>query len=427
MEDIIVLLLILGEKVGHMLKEDAVEKLVQKEVKLQVERQVAQAINDPEWVIELENKITKFVQDRIVARFSNISTVPDLVDTVGSSVEKMFEDGFVPNIEHIVDNTILVQAVDQAVENLVTKTVNQLVFDPNWIQKIHTQIAHNTSDRIRKGLKEENVKGILRDVVLENTSLIHEDLDRELVIEKGIVVVKQHLATDTLNTDSDVNVGGALIVEGDLAVKGRISLSNPSFKELSDNIKDSAIESLKTDFIVETSNSIREQIQTGLNVKNILVRGESLVNEDTLSSAITKTNIEEVGTLRSLNVGTELSVDNKRVGINTKAPRSALSIWDSEVELDIGRRSQNTAQIGTSKAHDLTLITNNQEQLKIDKDGLVSVGKLRVGRNRISTHSGTPGWSGAKGDVVFNYNFKPGAAFAWICLGDYRWSELVSA
>jgi hypothetical protein len=426
-EDIIVLLLILGEKVGHMLKEDAVEKLVQKEVKLQVERQVAQAINDPEWVIELENKITKFVQDRIVARFSNISTVPDLVDTVGSSVEKMFEDGFVPNIEHIVDNTILVQAVDQAVENLVTKTVNQLVFDPNWIQKIHTQIAHNTSDRIRKGLKEENVKGILRDVVLENTSLIHEDLDRELVIEKGIVVVKQHLATDTLNTDSDVNVGGALIVEGDLAVKGRISLSNPSFKELSDNIKDSAIESLKTDFIVETSNSIREQIQTGLNVKNILVRGESLVNEDTLSSAITKTNIEEVGTLRSLNVGTELSVDNKRVGINTKAPRSALSIWDSEVELDIGRRSQNTAQIGTSKAHDLTLITNNQEQLKIDKDGLVSVGKLRVGRNRISTHSGTPGWSGAKGDVVFNYNFKPGAAFAWICLGDYRWSELVSA
>ena len=48
------LLLIHGEKVDHMLKEDAVEKLVQKEVKRQVENQVAQAINDPEWVIELE-------------------------------------------------------------------------------------------------------------------------------------------------------------------------------------------------------------------------------------------------------------------------------------------------------------------------------------------------------------------------------------
>ena len=427
MEDIIVLLLTPGEKVGHMLKEDAIEKLVQKEVKLQVERQVAQAINDPEWVIELESKITKFVQDRIVARFSNISTIPDLVDTVGSSVEKMFADGFVPNIEHMVDNTLLVQAVDQAIERLVNKTVDQLVFDPNWIQKIHTQIARETGDRIRKGLKEENVRGILREVVLENTSIIHEDLDRELVIEKGIVVVKKHLASETLSTDSDVNVGGALVVDGDLAVKGRISLSNPSFKELSDSIEKNAIDKLKTDFIEETSNSIREQIQDGLNVKNILVRGESLVDDNTLSSAITKTNIEEIGTLKSLTVGTELKVDNKRVGINTTAPRSALSIWDSEIEIDIGRRSQNTAQIGTSKAHDLSFITNNQEQLTIDKDGLVSVGKLRVGRNRISTHSGTPGWSGAKGDVVFNYNYKHGEAFAWICLGAFRWQELKSA
>ena len=427
MEDIIVLLLIHGEKVDHMLKEDAVEKLVQKEVKRQVENQVAQAINDPHWVIELEGKITKFVQDRIVARFSNISTVPDLVSTVSSSVEKMFADGFVPNIEHMVDNTLLVQAVDQAIERLVNKTVDQLVFDPNWIQKIHTQIARETGDRIRKGLKEENVRGILREVVLENTSLIHEDLDRELVIEKGIVVVKKHLASETLSTDGDVNVGGALVIDGDLAVKGRISLSNPSFRELSDTIEKNAIDKLKTEFIDETSNTIREQIQDGLNVKNILLRGESLVDDNKLSSAITKSNIQELGTLKSLTVGTELKVDNKRVGINTTAPRTALSIWDSEIEIDIGRRSQNTAQIGTSKAHDLSFITNNQEQLTIDKDGLVSVGKLRVGRNRISTHSGTPGWSGAKGDVVFNYNFKPGEAFAWICLGDYRWQELKSA
>jgi hypothetical protein len=426
-EVIIVLLLIHGEKVDHMLKEDAVEKLVQKEVKRQVENQVAQAVSDTEWILDLETQIIKFVQDRIVARFSNISTVPDLVATVESSVGKMFEDGFVPNIEHMVDNTLLVQAVDQAIEKLVTKTVDQLVFDPNWMQKIHTQIARETGDRIRLGLQEVNVYDTLRDVVIDNTSLIHEDLDRELLIQDGIVVVQQHLSAGTLDTDSDVNVGGALIIEGDLAVKGRISLSNPSFKELSDTIEKNAIDKLKTEFIDETSTTIREQIQDGLNVKNILVRGESLVDDNKLSSAITKTNIEEIGTLKSLTVGTELKVDNKRVGINTTAPRSALSVWDSEIEIDIGRRSQNTAQIGTSKAHDLSFITNNQEQLTIDKDGLVSVGKLRVGRNRISTHSGTPGWSGAKGDVVFNYNFKPGEAFAWICLGDYRWQELKSA
>ena len=75
-----------------MLKEDAVEKLVVKEVKAQVQEQVTQAIDDPEWVIDLENKITKFVQDRIVARFSNISTVPDLVETVNDFHFAMMND-----------------------------------------------------------------------------------------------------------------------------------------------------------------------------------------------------------------------------------------------------------------------------------------------------------------------------------------------
>ena len=410
-----------------MLKEDAVQKLVEKEVKAQVQEQVVQAINDPEWVIELENKITKFVQDRIVARFSNISTVPDLIATVESSVEKMFKNGFVPNIEHMVSDTLLTQAVDQAVENLVTKTVNSLAFEPKWQEKINTQIARETGDRITRGLTETNVYDTLRDVVLDNKSIIHKDLNREVLIQDGIIVVQNHLATETLNTESDVNVGGALVVDGDLAVKGRISLSNVSFDELSDTIEKNAIDKLKKEFIGETSNTIRKQIQDGLNVKNIMVRGESLVNDDRLSSGVTKTAIQELGTLKNLQVGTELSVDNKRVGINTNAPRSALSIWDSEIEIDIGRRSQNTAQIGTSKAHNLSLITNNQEQVTIDKDGLVSVKKIRVGRNIIMTHNETPGWSGAKGDIVFNYNYRPGDAFAWLCLGAFRWHELKSA
>lgn len=416
--------LIPGEKVGHMLKEDAVEKLVQKEVKRQVENQVAQAVNDPEWVIELEGKITKFVQDRIVARFSNINTVPDLVATVEQSVSKMFEDGFVPNIEHMVDNVLLAQAVDQAIEKLVSKTVDSLVFDPQWIEKIHNQIARDTSDRIRKGIQEQDVRGILRDVVLENTSLIHEDLDRELAIENGIVVVKKHLASETLSTDNDANIGGSLIVDGDLAVKGRISLSNPSFKELSDVIKASALKSLKKDFIEETSTTIREHIQDGLNVKNIMVRGESLVNEDTLSSGITKSAIQELGTLKTLQVGEELQVANKRVGINTNSPTSALTIWDNEISIDVGKRSQNVAQIGTSKAQDLSLITNNQEQVRVDKDGVTWINKLKVGRNSISHATSTPGHSGAKGDLIFNTAYTPGGTFAWLCLGAFRWHEL---
>jgi|TARA_B110000211_G_scaffold114195_1_gene132435 hypothetical protein len=411
----------------RLIDNKALTKLVDEEVKRTVQLEVSSALNNTEWLGGLESKIITHVQDRITARFSNIQTVPDLVETVKSSVNKLFEEGFVPDIDHMVDNVLLVQAVDQAIEKLISKTVDDLVFDKKWIEKIHNQIARDAGDRIRKGLQEEDVYGILRNVVLENTSLINEDLDRELVIENGIVVVQKHLATETLNTDSDVNVGGALVVEGDLAVKGRISLSNPSFKELSDVIEINAINALKKDFINETSNNIREQIQDGLNVKNILVRGESLVDNDTLSSGITKTSIEQVGTLKDLSVGSVLTANNTRVGINTNAPTSALSVWDNEVTIDIGKRSQNTAQLGTNKAQDLVLVTNNKEQLKIDKDGVTWINKLNVGRNSISHDNSTPGYSGTKGDIVFNTAYVPGGTFAWLCLGAFRWHELKSA
>ena len=411
----------------RLIDNKALTKLVDEEVKRTVQLEVSSALNNTEWLGGLESKIITHVQDRITARFSNIQTVPDLVETVKSSVNKLFEEGFVPDIDHMVDNVLLVQAVDQAIEKLISKTVDDLVFDKKWIEKIHNQIARDAGDRIRKGLQEEDVYGILRNVVLENTSLINEDLDRELVIENGIVVVQKHLATETLNTDSDVNVGGALVVEGDLAVKGRISLSNPSFKELSDVIEINAINALKKDFINETSNNIREQIQDGLDVKNILIRGESLVDNDTLSSGITKTSIEQVGTLKDLSVGSVLTANNTRVGINTNAPTSALSVWDNEVTIDIGKRSQNTAQLGTNKAQDLVLVTNNKEQLKIDKDGVTWINKLNVGRNSISHDNSTPGYSGTKGDIVFNTAYVPGGTFAWLCLGAFRWHELKSA
>ena len=123
-----------------MLKEDAIEKLVKAEVKRQVELQVSQAIGSTEWIDELENKIVDFVQKRITARFSNIQTLPDLVDTVKDSVQNLFEKGFVPNIEDMVDTTLLAQAVDNAVENLVSGSVESLLADQDWLQKIQSQI-----------------------------------------------------------------------------------------------------------------------------------------------------------------------------------------------------------------------------------------------------------------------------------------------
>ena len=50
-----------------------------------------------------------------------------------------------------------------------------------------------------------------------------------------------------------------------------------------------------------------------------------------------------------------------------------------------------------------------------------------LGLHRISHDSQVPGWSGTRGDLVFNTS--PGAdrVFAWVCLGAHRWQTLKSA
>jgi hypothetical protein len=122
-----------------------------------------------------------------------------------------------------------------------------------------------------------------------------------------------------------------------------------------------------------------------------------------------------------------LSVINHRVGINTTTPESALSIWDEEVSVIIGKHKAKQAYVGTSRDQGLALGVNREPQIEIDTAGLTRIKKLQVGLHKISHDTQVPGWSGTRGDMVFNAN--PGAdrVFAWVCLGAHKWQTLKSA
>ena len=66
-------------------------------------------------------------------------------------------------------------------------------------------------------------------------------------------------------------------------------------------------------------------------------------------------------------------------------------------------------------------------QLTIDADGLTTIKKLQVGLHKISHATQVPGWSGTRGDMVFNASPGSDRVFAWVCLGAYKWQVLKSA
>lgn len=412
-----------------MLDQNAVRALLEEEIR----REVKGAVSQEQWLADLENQIIEFVQGRIVARFNNISTVPDLVETVERSVQKLFDDGFVPDISNLVDNTLLSQAVDQAVENLVVATIENLTLDTRWTTKVQNLVTQKMSEKLFSNLNEIDLNQKLESIVLENKNILIDNLrkeftsygicdratETELTIMEDVVVVEEELVTKKATVVSDASVGGDLTVTGDLAIKGRINTDNSSWDELANRIGKQTYDQIKNDFSHDLVNDLLEKTKQGIDFDKVTINGKALLKEGELAGAVRSSSLTKVGKLENLRI-------KGRLGINTDNPDSALTIWDDEVNLGLGKQKNNTAYIGTSKKQALNIGVNQQNTIEINSEGDLWVKNLQVGRNKIGHSLKAPGHEGTKGDILFNINYKEGEAFAWICLGAYRWAELKS-
>jgi hypothetical protein len=164
------------------------------------------------------------------------------------------------------------------------------------------------------------------------------------------------------------------------------------------------------------------------------VDGHPLISGDQLNNSIRHSRLQSVGELNSLSVKGEahlyntLSVLNHRIGVNTTAPQSALSVWDEEVAINIGKFKNNTAYIGTNQHQGMHFGVNRQTAIEIDSDANTTIKNLRLGIHKVSFAAELPNYAGNKGELVFNSNPKvDDTVFAWVCLGGHKWKVLRSA
>src|SRR5210317_242844 len=113
---------------------------------------------------------------------------------------------------------------------------------------------------------------------------------------------------------------------------------------------------------------------------------------------------------------------NKRVGINTMEPSDALTVWDQETEVVIGKHASQEGYIGTRRRQDLNIGANNTVGLKIRSDGTVSMDKLELLGRTIGSSKTIPGHAAKKGDIVLNDNPTVGGYVGWVCLDGIRWA-----
>jgi len=425
-----------------MIDTDAITRMVEEQVAKTVKQQVDTVLGADEWLESLEQKILEYTQARILNKFSNATTMPEIITAVKDSVAKLFAQGSIPGIDQFIDSAQIKLSVDQAIENFLQTAIEQFTQDPVWQARvemlINQTIAYETVSRLgsidlNPVIKQHVDQGMdkFTDSILKSfssTGIKDQATKTELTVMDDVVVVENCLTANSVEAVDSVRVQH-------LVVTGSINTDNESWSALASNISKRTLEQLTNEWNDNLVNQVVKQIQDhGIDFEQVLVAGAKVIDGNQLTGAVTESKLRSVGVLKTLTVSgaanfnnNTVNVLNKRLGINTDAPEKALSVWDEEVSIVIGKHKQNQAYVGTNRDQGLALGVNRETQLEISAEGLTTIKKLRVGLHRISHETQVPGWSGNKGDIVFNANLGPDRVFAWVCLGAHRWQTLKSA
>lgn len=338
-------------------------------------------------------------------------------------------------------------AVESSMSECVGRIIDQLVLDPAWLKRLEISINQNFLRRFDHTLSgidvntlisqnidsclQRHIPDICQDIKIKG--LDSDTTDIKLTIhDQGIDVIGV-VDTDNVKVRSDAEVVGTLTVNN-LAVRGTINTDNPSWDELATVIATKTLESISGEWSRVLVSQVLDIAKTsGIDFASVKLGDQFLIQDGHLCDSVISSRLQQVGVLKDLTVmgsvrlADFVNISQKRMGINTDQPDMALSIWDEEVTMSLGKISAKKAFVGTSRLQNLSIGVNRTGYIEIDTDGLVTVNRLRVGQYRIGHADQVPGYSGTRGDIVFNSDPRENSPFAWICLGQYRWQPLRSA
>jgi len=141
-----------------------------------------------------------------------------------------------------------------------------------------------------------------------------------------------------------------------------------------------------------------KRIWSNANIDLAVDKAYKIDNVDVLSasalgSTVTKSNLKQLGNLRSLTVdghanigGWAIFTESNRLGLNTETPNGALGIVDGDLEVIVAATAGNVANIGTYTNHDVAIISDNLPRVIVKKNGEVHIGDENFNNGVLKVH-----------------------------------------
>ena len=417
-----------------MLDQIAITEIIEEQIHIKVQEEMELLLKDNSWSSVVEEHLKRFAQDRVAAKFASAEYLPTILNTIDESVKRLFDEGKIDDFIGLVDEQKLNALVDAKVSPVIDEYIEKQFGDPTWLTKIQSISNQSAMARAEKELTKLDIDAKINQLIdtkLGNKIKSIEDqaTTPQLTILDDVVINEHEFVTDSITVVSDATIKKSLTVQ-DLIVRGRVNTDNSSWNELSNKIKQQTVDAVRDDLTDIITDSVLTTVQKkGIQLKDIKVGKDKLIDNGMLATAITKSNLEKLGTLQELTVdgpallNQTVTVNRGRVGVNTESPSMAVDVWDNEVQITIGEKKQDTGYIGLGRKGTLEIGTNNNA-ITIDTEGKTKINELMIGRNNISWSNDLPGFAGQKGDIVFNMNPTTSNAIGWQCLGSFSWRKI---
>jgi hypothetical protein len=213
-------------------------------------------------------------------------------------------------------------------------------------------------------------------------------------------------------------------------IRGGMDANSTAFRSIVTQTADTVRDTIGPQLLDKHQDRVFELIRTqGIELGKLTINGQEIFSGRSMTSAIIDSQLQTVGMLRDLQTQGEtllsetLYTTQRRVGVNTMDPATALSIWDEEVEIGIGKQQKDTARIATRRDQNLIIGSNGKDNLRILPDGSIQSDAVTIGRVTITSSPTPPSYNAQRGSIVINENPNLGGPLGWVSLGDARWAN----
>lgn len=390
------------------------DKMLEFDIPALLQEQITKTVI-PFFTDEIKKKMETDAEARL-AEADVVSLInKHIVNVLIPRMETQSRDQIVAEVTQRLSAVNIADLAKQQATLVVKDMIKDLSFPESSIpgRAVNTQTLKLSGDNISGGIIKN----------LESTGIQDSASRCQVTILDAATVFENRLVATGLEITGDTTFKGKVTIDGDLPA------TSPFVSKLVDLVTQAFNDRFDQGTFDQYCDRVFDKIiEEGIDASLIKLGEKSLVEDGTLAGTVVHSNLQTVGALKELQVIGETLLDqtlyasNRRVGINTIDPESALDIWDQEVQIIAGKKQQDTAIFGTARNQKLIISANNRDQLTVNTDGSVSVKSLNIGNANHTSSPSMPTDNRPVASVVWNETPVLGGPVGWVSLGGARWA-----